>query len=100
MSCDCCGKDIAGNFININGGALLQEPNDPTSASSDELLQEFLSIILHEDSTETYKSEDIVPINEDGYGQFEWYFCSKSCVKQFFNDWLDKIPDIGEQRGH
>jgi len=100
MSCDCCGKDITGNFININGGALLKSSTIPDLSSSSNQLQEFLSINFHEDSSQTYESAVIVANDENSFGQFEWYFCSKECVRQFFNDWLDKIPDIGEQRGH
>lgn len=100
MTCNYCGKDVTGNFINVNGGALLKSPNIPDLSSSSEQLEEFLSINLHEDSSQTYKSVEIVQSEEKSYGQFEWYFCSKHCVKQFFNEWLDKIPDIGDSYGH
>lgn len=100
MSCDCCGKDITGNFINISGGALLKSSAIAGLSSSSDQLQEFLSINLHEDSTETYKSVEIAENNENSFGQFEWYFCSKHCVREFFNEWLDKIPDIGENYGN
>ncbi len=99
MSCDCCGKDITGNFINVNGGALLESKDDPDSSSWSDRLHPFLSINLHDDNNEEYTSAEIVPDDKNSMGQFEWYFCSKKCVRKFFNDWLDRIPDVGECNG-
>lgn len=96
MSCDNCKKDITGKFICVNGGALLQDENNPASAGMSERLEEFLSITTHNDDINLYETVDIVPYNINGNGQFEWYFCSKNCLKNFFGKYFDKITDIDE----
>ncbi len=94
MSCDNCGKDVTGRFLCINGGALLQDETDKEHAGMDDRLDEFMSITTHDDEKELYKDVDIVPYNSDGYGQFEWYFCNKKCLKEYFTELLDKVEDI------
>ncbi len=96
MSCDNCQKNIMGNFICVNGGALLQDEHNPESAGMSSRMDEFLTVVTHNDAIDSYKDLDIVPYNENGNGQFEWYFCSKSCLKKYFNKWFDKITDIVE----
>jgi len=95
--CACCKKSMKSDFINVNGGALLQHPRNPHTSISSRKLVEFLSINLHDDTNQNYDSAVIAQGDFDSFGQFEWYFCSKKCVREFFNKWLDKIPDIGEK---
>lgn len=97
--CQYCHEQIpTGKFIALNGGALLQYHNDPDTAMPSESLSEFLSVTCHDwngDGDEVYKEHDIIPFNGGlGIGQFEVYFCSKECCRNWFNMQLEQIPDI------
>lgn len=94
MTCKICSKDINGRFLCLSGGALLMD-RETDSGGSDENMDAFLSITTHDDNNNLYETNDIIPINNGtSDGQFEIYFCSKKCIKQFFNDHVDKCSDI------
>jgi len=94
MTCEVCKKDMDGRFIVLNGGALLMD-RETDCGGTNPNMDAFLSLYTHDHYNESYKNEEIYSLdNVTSNGQFEWCFCSKSCIMKWFLEHLDNIPDI------
>ena len=90
--CPICATNrtkLNSEFYVLNGGAL-EKINKNTSMSSGKM-EGFLSVQYHsgDDSENCGFNFDIVDKSEGG--QFDIYFCSTNCMRQFFNELIDKI---------
>ncbi len=90
-TCLSCGKKTGGAFVALNGGALLRIGKS-NSAAPNENLWSFLSIIDH---GVTKSGKPVRIVENEGYGQFEFYFCSTDCLRSFFSGLVD---DFERQR--
>lgn len=81
----------------FSGGALLMDREENSGGMSEDM-DGFVDITWHgahdngigEDRdiyAQVYAAEDCRG------GQFEMYFCSTSCLRTFFNEWVDKLED-------
>ena len=86
-TCPMCGKDILGNFIELQGGALLKTGKNTASCS--DRLTGHLCMIAHYDDDDIYKHVDIAEDTKDG--QFDIHTCSIECMKKLLCKALDKL---------
>ena len=92
--CTACGKTDVGEphgFAFLNGGAL-KRIDQRTSMPSGEL-EGFLAVGYHgaHGSTKSEASAMVSVAEEVPAGQFEYYFCSTFCLRQFLNGCIDEL---------
>lgn len=92
--CAACGQTRVGEphgFAFLNGGAL-KRIDKRTSVPSDEL-EGFLAVGYHgaHGGTESEASAMVSVAEEVPTGQFEYYFCSTLCLRQFLNGCVDEL---------
>ncbi|WP_435263863.1 hypothetical protein [Tenacibaculum sp. nBUS_03] len=76
-------------FYVLNGGAL-EKINNDTSIPSD-IMEGFLSVQYHSGENSENYGFNIDIVDESKGGQFDIYFCSTNCMKEFFNQLIDTI---------
>jgi hypothetical protein len=89
-----------GSFAFINGGALRRV--DKQAAVPDAYLLGFLSVGFHgaHGQVEQAASASIHIAENVPIGQFEFYFCSTQCMREFFNECVNEVErKLSEQRG-
>lgn len=88
------------SFVHIGGGALLEYPDEDETFGSSEKMLVFFHVGWHgahpEDGgvgkdPDTYVNLNIA--NDVEGGQFELYFCSTKCLREFLNSCVDKLED-------
>jgi len=83
--CSLCGvKRIDSSlFYYIMGGALYGKKNN---CGMNKKMFGFLTIGIH-----NHKGKHLDIVESSWDGQFDLYFCSKKCLKKFFNDIVDRL---------
>jgi len=92
--CPICHKTGAGEpggFAWVNGEALLDLGNDMTIP--DKRIKMSLRIGFHgaHDETRSEPSACVEIVSNPSVGQFEFYFCSTACLRQFFSECVDEL---------
>jgi hypothetical protein len=87
--CSLCGvKSVGSNkFYYIMGGALYGKNKDNCAMSNKTF--GYLTMGIHNHDSCNYKHLDL--IESSCNGQFDLYFCSKKCLKRFFNEILKRL---------
>ena len=86
------------SFASINAGAILLDPDDPSSGGPSEQIEGYFDFTWHGAHT----NEGGQGINPDTYaylplckdykgGQCEFYFCSTDCLRAFLNYCIDEL---------
>lgn len=93
-ACLVCGAALAGEpgrFAYINGGALRRTGPDSAVIAPD--LLGFLAIGMHgaDDGQADERSAHVYIADDAVNGQFEFYFCSPSCLRTFFAEAVDEL---------
>ena len=88
--CPACGIKVDLRQVVLNGGALQQSKENPKSLYMSESLSGFLSLSLHSHNSND-KSRQIDLAQDAVNGQFELYFCSPKCVKDYLIAWVDEF---------
>lgn len=92
MPCDYCEEELErGQFVVINGGALLMSDRMRKTGSPDASLDGFLMLLSHDDKNSAYTTVTIA--DEKVGGQFEFYFCDKSCLIEWFKEKVNNLPE-------
>lgn len=90
--CKMKGVGEPNGFAFINAGALL-EIGKGVAMPSDQI-KAFFSIGYHGDhSNKSDPSAMLEIVDEPASGQFEFYFCSTSCLRGFFNQCVDELEN-------
>jgi hypothetical protein len=89
-TCTYCKEPTKGNFVVHNGGALLRIPGT-NSAAPDENLISSLSLLDH---GVTSSGKPLNVCKNEGFGQFEFYFCSTGCLRNFFKTLVDDFESL------
>ena len=86
--------DEPGTFSFVAGGALRRLDED-NSEIGDDLLG-FLNIGHHSahSNGESLPSACLDLVEESPIGQFELYFCSTNCLRQYFNRCMDQLEEM------
>ena len=84
--CSSCGKTTGENFLTLNGGALYYN-SDLNAHFPDENGRAFLDISSHHDKVPT----GLKIISNNDSCQYEFYFCSTQCIRDFFNTIVDDL---------
>lgn len=90
--CPSCGQLMKKQFVGFAGGAVFPDGDQ-------HLLQGFLYVHVHKDSTEMEGSKVLSIVEESNGGQFEFAFCSTKCLAAFFRtvvETLEKQESIGD----
>jgi hypothetical protein len=90
--CPICATNrtnLNSEFYVLNGGAL-EKINQDVSISSDKM-EGFLSVQYHPEKDNGNRGFNIDIVDQSKGGQFDIYFCSTSCMRQFFNEFIDEI---------
>lgn len=95
--CPVCGGAMSaepGTFSFLSGGALQRTGKD-TAVMSPNLLG-FLSIGLHgaHGPGDNSPSGSLCIADDTPNGQFEYYFCSTSCLRGFLNSCVDELERV------
>ena len=88
--CPACGMNVDVRQVVLNGGALQQSKGNPNSLYMSDSLSGFLSLSLHSHNFHD-KSRQIDFAQDALNGQFELYFCSPKCVKDYLIAWVDEF---------
>lgn len=80
-----------GSFAFVNGGALKKHDDGSACAAAD--LIGFLSLGFHgAHGEEKDEASALIDVADDvPMGQFEFYFCSTTCLRGFFNSAVDEL---------
>jgi len=89
-TCTYCKKPTKGNFVALNGGALLKIPGTNMAAPDDNLISTF-SLLDH---GVTNSGKPLLVCRNEAFGQYELYFCSTSCLRSFFNALVDDFEAL------
>lgn len=89
--CKVNNTTLDSEFYVLNGGAL-EKVNKNTSMSSD-ILEGFLSVQYHSGEKNKNPGVNIDIVEKSKGGQFDIYFCSTNCMRQFFNKLIDTIEN-------
>lgn len=98
MSCQNCNKNVTGDFLCVNFGALKQDPDIENYAYISEDIKHFFTISSHSDTNETYEDVELEDkFQHQSHGQAESYFCTKKCLLAWFTKQVDVLPDPGNK---
>ena len=85
------GMGEPNSFAIVNAGALLDIGNG--AAIPDQRIKAFFDIGYHgsHDETTSKPSARLEIVSDPIMGQFEFYFCSTACLRQFFSECVDEL---------
>lgn len=84
--CSGCGRDTGENFLTLNGGALYYDET-LNAQFPDSKGRAFLDITSHHNDV----PKGISLISGLESCQYEFYFCSSTCIRNFFNKVVDDL---------
>ena len=87
--CKKSGVGEPGNFAYVNAGALLAITK--RSAAPDDSIKAFFTIGFHGSHSSNSSSASLDIVKEPSIGQFEFYFCSTTCLRAFFGACVDEL---------
>lgn len=89
-NCTQCRKKNNGKFVTLNGGALKRDGNSAITLMQDDILT-FLTLCDH---GVTKNGHHLKICDNEGFGQFEFYFCSTKCLRSFLNKLVDDFEKL------
>lgn len=89
-NCTYCRKKNNGKFVTLNGGTLKRDGNSTSIMIQDDILA-FLTLCDH---GVTKSGHHLEICDNEGFGQFEFYFCSIKCLRFFFNQLVDDFEKM------
>lgn len=88
--CAHCRKKNNGKFVTLNGGIMIRNGDYAVVFMRDDVLT-FLTLCDH-GITKNGHHLDIC--DNEGFGQFEFYFCSIKCLRAFLNKLVDDFERL------
>lgn len=89
-NCAHCRKKNNGEFVTLNGGAMKRDGNCAVTIMQDDILT-FLKFCDH---GVTKSGHHLEICDNEGFAQFEFYFCSIKCLRSFLNKLVDDFEKL------
>lgn len=89
-NCTYCRKKNNGKFITLNGGAMIRNGKYASVFMREDVLT-FLTLYDH---GVTISGHHLKICDNEGLGQFEFYFCSIKCLRAFLNQLVDDFEKM------
>ncbi len=99
MHCKHCNNSLESDkFYVLSAGALhiTDYANKEATMFAESETTPFMTIIAHDHTLCNSEKGfiELSPDDWDGYGQFDYCFCSKECIKNWFMNHIDGLADI------